>query len=227
MFLYHYQEPIYQQPIIIPFTNTKLKKIVNVYHKTNNIIMHGLGDYLRGCFCLIQICKKLGLEFDIYIQKHPLSKFLQNSNPYNIEYDKIPTSRYQDFNDMNHICINYCTIKTDSYNFYNKVINMLNNYDTSRTNTFCVVCYSFPIVKLITPNVRQIMRSKLIPNQEIQTYINVILSKVGLEKKQFGLIHIRSGDKYLKDKQNIQFKFANQMENIVKKIQHNSKPFFF
>jgi len=48
------------------FENTELKKIVNLYQKKYiNGKAQGLGDYLRGCYCLFQVSQILGLEFDM------------------------------------------------------------------------------------------------------------------------------------------------------------------
>ena len=61
------------------FTNTKLKKIVNVYQTDyKNMKSPGLGDFLRGCFCLMQVCRLINVEFDIDISQHPLSKYIEN-----------------------------------------------------------------------------------------------------------------------------------------------------
>ena len=48
------------------FNNTKLKKIVNVYQVDYiNGKSSGLGDFIRGSFCFMQLAKLLNLEFDI------------------------------------------------------------------------------------------------------------------------------------------------------------------
>ena len=54
------------------FNNPKLKKIINTYHlKLKNSNTPGFGDYLRGCFCLYQVSKILGLEFDMDLKNIP------------------------------------------------------------------------------------------------------------------------------------------------------------
>jgi hypothetical protein len=43
---------------LVKLKNPILKKIINVYQpRYKNIVAQGLGDFLRGCFCLYQICK--------------------------------------------------------------------------------------------------------------------------------------------------------------------------
>ena len=144
---------------IIPFTNKKIKKIVNVYYKHPNETVFGIGDFLRGCFCLLQLCKKLNLEFDIYIKITEISSFIfPNSNEEKYKYVK----NINEFGDMNHIGVDCFTYKTDSFNFYNKVIKMLNLFDAERTqNTFFVRCNSFPMWKLNPPIIRKIISSRI------------------------------------------------------------------
>lgn len=205
---------------LVPFTNTRLTKIVNVYQKqSQNTMIIGIGDYLRGCFCLVQICKKIGLEFDMYLGNHPLAAFLNISEEKSLAYcDK--TQHLEDFGDMNHICINYCTYTNDSYNFYNKVITQLNSY--YKSDTFFVLCNSFPIWKNIGPIGRQIVQSKILPNEQMKYYINNTLLKIGLVKNKFGLFHIRTGDKYLKDGASLSLILARKVEFILRQNMNTS-----
>ena len=49
-------------------------EIVNVYQYKkyrNDKITQGLGDFIRGCFCLLQICRNFNIPFNISIT-HPL-----------------------------------------------------------------------------------------------------------------------------------------------------------
>ena len=65
---------------LVPFTNTKLKKIVNVYQlEFTNGKSPGIGDFLRGSFSFMQVAQLLNLEFDIDISNHPISKYIQNN----------------------------------------------------------------------------------------------------------------------------------------------------
>jgi len=57
------------------FTNKKLKKLVNVFQVNYlNGKSAGLGDFIRGSFCFMQLAQLLNLEFDIDISNHPISK---------------------------------------------------------------------------------------------------------------------------------------------------------
>jgi len=72
--------------------------LVNVYQlHYRNGPAQGFGDYLRGCFCLYQIAKGLGMTFNMDMCNHPMSKYLENRTPpYQISYANV--SRYFDAN---------------------------------------------------------------------------------------------------------------------------------
>jgi len=76
--------------IIKTFYNKKLKQIVNIYQlKYTNGIAQGLGDYIRGCFCLLQISLLLNLQFDMELTNHPISKYIKREDSwikYNMDY---------------------------------------------------------------------------------------------------------------------------------------------
>ena len=81
------------QHIVNSFTNKKLKKIVHVYqlkYTNNKKGSPGLGDFLRGSFCFLQLSKLLNLEFEIDVSNHPISKYIENSLPIkDINYDNV------------------------------------------------------------------------------------------------------------------------------------------
>ena len=74
-------KPLSIKQIISTFNNRNIKKLVNVYQSDNfkNGSPPGLGDYLRGCFCTLQVSILLGLEFDMNLKNHPLSMYLNIS----------------------------------------------------------------------------------------------------------------------------------------------------
>lgn len=58
--------------VLSTFTNTELKKIINVYQLNyTNGVSPGLGDFLRGCLFIAQLSSFLNIDFDIDISNHP------------------------------------------------------------------------------------------------------------------------------------------------------------
>lgn len=175
------------------FQNRKLKKIVNVYQlKYTNGPAQGLGDYIRGCFCLMQISSLLGLEFDMDLTNHPMAKFLmcnEKCDKYNIDYSQI--AKYEN---INYIPINSKVFTKDSIRFFSEFISNLNSLDCEIFFTFC---NSLPIFDNYQLMGRYFVRSKLAPNELMHQYINLSLINLGIRSKQFAVIHIRNGDKYM------------------------------
>ena len=181
--------------ILKKFTNKKLKKIVNVYQLDYiNEKSPGIGDFLRGSFCFMQLAQLLDLEFDIDISNHPIAKYIENSsNTEGIYYNNI--SRYKECNRNSQGSNNYennpININTD---FLNKTIQLLNSQNIE---TFGFFSNAFPSFNKHTLAGKQLINSKLQPNQLMKRYIDISLNDLGLSKKKYGVIHIRTGDKYL------------------------------
>jgi hypothetical protein len=174
------------------FNNRNLKRIVNVYQlKYKNSLAQGLGDYIRGCFCLMQICAMLGLGFDMDLTNHPMSKYLipEAKSQYNINYAEI--SRYEN---TNYVPINATTYSKNSINFFIEFVNNLNGMGD--TESFFTFCHSFPIFEVQDVG-RKFILSKLLPNEMMQSAVKERLTRLELISKRFAVIHIRSGDKYL------------------------------
>ena len=83
----------------------------------NKATVFGLGDFLRGSFCLLQICNKHGIQFDIDVSNHPISNYIEGQikNP-NINYNEIE-------------------IKPDFIKDYTLMMEMLKNINTQNYDT--------------------------------------------------------------------------------------------
>uniref|UniRef100_A0A6C0B1L5 Uncharacterized protein n=1 Tax=viral metagenome TaxID=1070528 RepID=A0A6C0B1L5_9ZZZZ len=167
------------------FKNKIIKKIVNIYQPNYaNGNAPGFGDYLRGCFCLMQISAMLGLEFDIDLNNHPISQYIvENSN-----HDKAPINydniwRYQN--------INY---KTDANTFLREFIDYLNNV---REETHYLFSSSFPVIVKLSPVGKKLMQTKIKPNKMMEQNIKLRMTKLAIRPKGYCTIHIRSGDTQL------------------------------
>ena len=181
--------------IVKRFTNKKLKKIVNVYQLDYvNGKSPGLGDFLRGSFCFMQLAQLLNLEFEIDVSNHPISKYVENSsNTEGINYNNI--SFYYEYNRDSQGYNNYEGKSVNvNENFLNKSIDLLNSTDCE---IFGLFSNSFPCFNKHTIEGRTSINSKLQPNELMRRYIDISLNELGLSKKGYGVIHIRTGDKYL------------------------------
>lgn len=172
---------------------TQVKKIVMVYQlQYTNGGIYGFGDFIRGCFCLIGICKKLNLGFDIDLSNHPLSKYLEG-------HIKNPTINYDSISKM-EISYNTTEIMGKSPElFYININNLLQNINSE---VYYTSTNSFPIFKFNQSDIAFI-KSKLIPTIEMQKEIDQEMTHLNLINNDFSVIHIRAGDVFLFNENNV------------------------
>ena len=198
---------------LLPFTNTKLKKIVNVYQlEYTNGKSPGIGDFLRGCFSFMQIAQLLKLEFEIDISNHPISKYIENVKYIEgINYKNIDF--YMEYNRSSPHKHNYedspININT---NFLNSTINWLNSKDCE---VFGFFSNAFPSFNKHTQEGINKINSKLQPNMLMKNYIDKTLVELNLQKNRYGVIHIRTGDKYIINGEKMNINFMNYIKNII------------
>jgi len=168
---------------LVKYTNTKLKKIVNVYQlQYKNGPAQGFGDFLTGSLFLFQLCVKHSLIFDMDFTNHPLSKnFIIEKKDNNIDYTNV--LYYTDLENF----------RRDKILLYNTFISHLNKINDEVYYLFC----NFNPLYHIQNQGPVFIKSKLILNLEIENNIKKILDNFNLMPYNFDIIHIRSGDKYL------------------------------
>jgi hypothetical protein len=199
------------------FNNQKLKKIVNVYQlEYVNGKSPGLGDFLRGCFCFIQLAKLLNLEFDLNILNHPISKYTENlSDIKNINYNNI--LHYQNYN--RNLSVTEFNIEKSRNNlnvdFLENTINLLNEQN-------CEIYYlfsnAFPLFDIYPQPDKNIINLRLTPNNDMNKYIDLTLDNFNLSKKEYGTIHVRCGDEYISNGIITNNNFILKIKAILNKI---------
>jgi hypothetical protein len=200
------------------FTNKKLKKIVNVFQLDYiNGKSPGLGDFIRGSFCFMQLAQLLNLEFEIDISNHPISKYVKfNSKVEGLDYKNITI--YSNHN------YNWDPLTTKMYDensvnitpeFLDKTINWLNSQDVETLGFFS---NAHPFFYKHTEYGKKLINSKLQPNKLMNVYIDKELRELGLSKKTYGVIHIRTGDDYLLNKKVMSKEFINKIKNALNRF---------
>ena len=167
----------------IPHTNKIIKKVIHVYqlHFKNQHTIFGLGDFLRGSFCLLQICNKHRVQFDIDVSNHPISNYMEGQikNPY-VNYNKIETS-----NTVNDIVNPINTCKTITQTLKNVT-----------TENYYTCTNAFPPFEIKQSEI-EFIKSRIEPNIAMKTVIEQEMLSLNLVSKQFSVIHIRTGDEFL------------------------------
>lgn len=210
------------QAIVNSFTNRKLKKIVNVYklHYRNGS-SPGFGDYLRGCFLLLQISYLLNIEFDLDVSQHPLSKYIEPTlNITGIDYNTVDV--FSEINVRDGIINNEHTATNINIDFLNNIISHLNSQNCE---TFGLFSNAFPCFNIYSQYGKNIIKSKLRPNKLMIDYIDITLNQVGLSKKGYDIIHVRTGDNYLANREAIKKTFINKIYNILKRLTFPNKKY--
>lgn len=199
-------------------TNNKLKKIVHVYQLNYvNGKSPGLGDFLRGSFCFMQLSKLYNLDFDIDFSNHPMSRYLENVQCTDgIDYNNIEI--YYDINLSREKLIEFekTEIKNVDPKFINNTIDLLNGQNCE---VFGFLSNAYPFYNKYTDEGKHFMKSKLEPNDVMKSYVEQSLDELGLNKKGYGVIHIRTGDSNIYDSNNtISNDFFNKIKTILNSL---------
>jgi hypothetical protein len=197
-----------------------IKRIVNVY-KTNykNRRPSGLGDFIRGCYCLEQICNIFHIEFNINYNYHPISNILENPG------ESIPDEILNNIDYSNLLNFHmgqphhYVSNNRNYITFINDIINVLLNAPVYN-NTIYLYIIAFPIFN-ISDSSKSVVRNSLLYNSTMNIYINDVYKILNLNKKQYNIIHVRSGDKFILDKNSIKLEnYSKYLETLVSLIRN-------
>jgi hypothetical protein len=175
------------------YTNTQsiaVKKIVSVYqinYKDCNV--YGFGDFIRGCFFLMSMCEKMGLLFDIDLSNHLLSKYVEGhiKNP-NINY-----------NNISNIPIDYVFDKSHNFN-YKSFKRFIEN---EKDEVYYTSSNIYPLFGHIKQSHINFIKSRIMPNAQMQKEIYETMTTLNLNNSRFSVIHVRAGDKFIFDTNNV------------------------
>jgi len=175
------------------YSNTTLKKVVNVYQtQFIDFKASGLGDYLRGSFMMLQLLRTLEkytgvhVDFDMDLRNHPMSRFLicdqELERP--VDYTKLGNFHIdsllvnQDEND-----IAYQHIVREVICYFNKI---------KQPNFFAFCCKDIVFTEILDSE-KALIRSRIQPTAEMETYITDSLTRLGITGP-YTTIHVRLDD---------------------------------
>jgi hypothetical protein len=187
-----------------------VKKIYHIYQEkyANNSNPTGFGDFIRSCFFIIQFSIKYNFDYEILIN-HPIAEFLQNyaSKYFNSKIlNKLLNNTVHIFNVTNWTesifdkqnNIEQFILSKQKYNLF---IDYLCSLPINNNSIFSYNIF-FPIDNI---SLEEIDKIKFIfePSREIIQYVDETLLSLNLVKNNFFILHIRSGDSYLKGENKI------------------------
>jgi len=206
------------------FKIRNIKKVTNVFKTTyKNIKGNGIGDFIRGSYCLSQICNVLGIEFDMNCNYHKIRNILKTTE------EVIPDSILENIEHKNILnqYIEYFISGTKEYllnvrnynSFMNDIIELLLSAPV-HNNTSYVYVIAFPLFEINTES-KHFIQKKIEYNSEMENYLNYIFKTLNIEKNQYKLIHIRSGDKFIHEKNTIKFEnYSNYLDALIKIVKN-------
>ena len=217
------------KPLIQPAPKPPAKKylfktICNVYQEIykENKKATGFGDFIRGCYFIMEFCECFNLKYDINFN-HPLSSFLKNKNTNislnenilkNISLFEKTNSHSSTIDSNGNIQIN------TSYEIINEFDDYIKQNNSIQNDIMYVYTIAFPNNYISNKN-RCYMRHILEPTDEINENIDLILNNLNLKKNEYSVIHIRCGDNYLNENDR---KFTNDyVTKLSNKIISNIK----
>lgn len=101
----------------------------------------------------------------------------------------------------------------------------MNDLNTKNMEVCGIFTNTFPIINKFNMSRIQKLNSKILPNQIMRDYIDETLNELKLEKKGYGVIHIRTGDKNLGDKEGLSSNFIQKIRNMLLRNINNNKKY--
>jgi hypothetical protein len=187
-----------------------IHKIFHVYQEKypEKSYPTGFGDFIRSCFFIIQFCTKYGFQYEIIVN-HPIAQFLNN---FHKNYSP---------NSISSLTLNNKVFMFSETNWLQSVFDNQNYIEQfllikQKFNLFIDYLCSLPVINrsVFTYNILfpydeisleecNKIRVLFEPSREIEEKVDEHLSNLGLIKNQFIVIHIRSGDSYLKNENKV------------------------
>lgn len=199
---------------VLPNNINLIQKLTNVYQENykHGIKITGFGDFIRGCYFVLQFCNKNNKSFEIIIN-HPLSKYLKTN------FNKTVSNEILLFNNINFnttLDSENNILNISNKNTINDFISYLNTCFINDSNVF-IYSISFPVDN-VNITEKNYMRNILEPSEQILIQINTVLNNLHLTKYEYNIIHIRSGDDHLNNNNSM---FSKEyINNIINRIKH-------
>lgn len=180
-----------------------IQKIIHVYQTkySSNTYPTGFGDFIRSCFFIIQFCTKYEFQYEIIIN-HPIAQFLKNfylpdtlsSITLNNKVMMFTETNWAEsvFDNQNYI-EQFLLVKQK----FNLFIDYLCGLPVINGTVFSYNIL-FPYDEISLEECDKI-RSLFEPSREIVENVDKYLNNLLLSKNEFIVVHIRSGDSYLKN----------------------------
>lgn len=187
------------------------KVIVNHYFDYNTYNLenvYGIGDYIRGCISLYNICKNKNYDFEMDYSSHTISNYLINKNFSNLSIDKSKIK-------------NLYLWKENNIKNLSTIINHINKQD----DLFIGITTNLWYIPKIENDCLKFIRESLTPNDLLEKRISETMKKLSIENNKYISLHIRMGDEKLIYKNNMSKKYITIKDKFESYINKNFKDY--
>jgi hypothetical protein len=175
------------------FNSIHTINIVYQYSYKNEEKVTGFGDFIRGCYFLLQFSDRTNKNVGISIYNHEMSYYLENfylkeqiTKDIAIETPFFKKDNYKYVTNNNIITYEYTDIDTDLKNY----ICNLKNYN----GNVYLFLINHPCETKITEIHQEIVKEIIKPTYELSNIVNNALNKLNLIQKKYKVIHLRMDD---------------------------------
>jgi len=207
------------------FKERNVKKIVNVYQESyrDNKKASGFGDFLRGCYYLMQFCRENFIQFDMNMMNHPLSKYFTHKKFYLEEQfskiEPLPGNNFTPYID-NERTIGYKNDVQFSLAFVKHLLE-----SPVYEDTIYLYSIAYPYSESISELDKMYIRYCLEPTREIEEYVESMMFKLNISTRNYITIHIRSGDRFLIDgATNMSPRYLSQIRDYMNQLVNKGLP---
>jgi hypothetical protein len=203
-------ESTFTKTEVVPYDVHRIRKkgiriINNVYQRKYNYNQSsctGLGDFIRGSYFILEFCEKYKFVPKI-VFNHMIGRFLniKTTHLHLIQNILAGIGFFKNNNCKNSIIQKGMIVDTvkNIPTIMADFVEYVENSPMYYGNVF-LFCNSFPMNHQTIPEKhKQYMKKILEPTYEMKHCVDETLSRLHLSKFEYSVIHIRSGDDYLKN----------------------------
>ncbi len=195
-------------------TNNKLSDTIYMvyqYKYTNNCDVTGIGDFIRGCFYILQMKDIYKFNTSIIINKHPIKKYLQHFSTIEDLTSEIESNIYF-FKEINHkYIVNNGIINYQHINIEDKFLTFIKRLPNLEENKYMYLI-NHPKEDNITSNHKNIIKTLFSPTEYISNIVDLAINNLNFEKGKFNVLHARMSDKCFSENEDNE---KNNMNNII------------
>ena len=194
-----------------------LKRFVCVYQiQFDTFLAPGIGDYLRGCLCMLQLLETMNkhcgssVQFEMDVRNHPMSKWLSLPEGYDVRSDI-------SYKSLTNFHIDTLEVKRDEEDIaYRHVLKCIVDRVNKEANeeTYAFMCRA-EVFADISESHKAFIRSRLMPSPTMELHIQTTMAELGIVSGEYSVLHIRTRDEYTFPPKPLPASFLNVVKDSI------------